>query len=157
MKIKEKTMKKIYLFALALIFISTLSFGSSITTNNAKDEYSDESDIIVEHLLDTESSWNKSTLPAYIVGQPEIVIEKVIFQPGAQSLIHLHPVISAGVLLSGSLTITTDTNQVLHLQAGQAFAEVVNTWHYGKNEGKVPAELIFFHASTDGVPITILK
>ncbi|MBP9777760.1 MAG: cupin domain-containing protein [Rickettsiaceae bacterium] len=150
-------MKKTYLLSLVLFFINAFSFGSSTINSNVKDEYSSESDIIVEHLLDTEASWNQALLPVYIVGNPEIVIEKVIFQPGTQSLIHLHPIISAGVLLRGSLTITTDSGQVLHLQAGQAFTEVVNTWHYGKNEGNVPAELIFFHASTDGVPITILK
>jgi len=43
----------------------------------------------------------------------------------------------------------------LHLKAGDAIAEVVNTWHYGKNEGDMPAEIIVFYAGTEGLPITI--
>ncbi len=35
--------------------------------------------------------------------------------------------------------------------------EVVNKWHYGKNKGRRPAELIMFYAGTPGVPITIKK
>jgi len=35
--------------------------------------------------------------------------------------------------------------------------EVVNTWHYGRNEGDKPAEIIVFYAGEKGDPVTIKK
>jgi hypothetical protein len=43
----------------------------------------------------------------------------------------------------------------LHLKAGDPIVEVVDTWHYGKNEGKTPAEIIVFYAGTPDTPITV--
>jgi hypothetical protein len=43
----------------------------------------------------------------------------------------------------------------LHLKAGDPIVEVVDTWHYGKNEGNTPAEIIVFYAGTPDEPITI--
>ena len=65
--------------------------------------------------------------------------------------------INTGVLLSGQLTVLTEEGTTLHLNAGEALAEVVNTWHYGKNEGTLPAEIIVFYAGLAGTPITIEK
>ena len=58
-------------------------------------------------------------------------------------------------MLKGELTVTTKKGQVLHLRAGEPIVEVVDTWHYGKNEGKETAELIVFYAGVQGVPITV--
>ena len=55
-----------------------------------------------------------------------------------------------------TLTIARpEEGETLHLKAGDSIVEVVNTWHYGKNEGKDPAEIIVFYAGTPGTPITI--
>ena len=51
----------------------------------------------------------------------------------------------------------TDDGRTLHLKAGEAIVEVVNTWHYGKNEGQEPAEIIVFYAGIAGEPITVRK
>jgi len=70
---------------------------------------------------------------------------------------HEHPVINAGVLLSGELTVITEDNKTLTLKAGEAIIEVVNTWHYGKNEGSKPAEIIVFYAGIPNGPVTVKK
>jgi len=70
---------------------------------------------------------------------------------------HTHPVINAGVLLKGQLTVTTESGQVLHLRLYDPIIEVVDTWHYGKNEGDEPAEIIVFYAGIKGESITIKK
>lgn len=70
---------------------------------------------------------------------------------------HEHPVINAGVLLKGELTVVTEGGKTLHLKAGDALIEVVDTWHYGKNEGAEPAEIIVFYAGTEDEPITVRK
>ncbi len=108
-------------------------------------------------LAKTSSSWDGSALPDYPAGKPEITILRIEIPPGVQLPLHKHPVINAGVLLRGELTVATEDNKVLHLKAGDSIVEVVNKWHYGKNEGRKPAELIMFYAGTPGVPITIKK
>jgi quercetin dioxygenase-like cupin family protein len=61
------------------------------------------------------------------------------------------------VLLSGELTVVTKGGKTLHLKAGDPIVEVVNTWHYGKNESNKPAEIIVFYAGISDMPITIKK
>jgi quercetin dioxygenase-like cupin family protein len=117
----------------------------------------DVNTVKVDVLAKTSSSWDGSALPDYRGGKPEITILRITIPPGVQLPLHRHPVINAGVLLTGELTVTTEDNKVLHLKAGDSIVEVVNKWHYGKNEGRKPAELIMFYAGMPGVPITIKK
>jgi len=48
-------------------------------------------------------------------------------------------------------------NNILKLKAGDYIVEVVSKWHYGKNEGDVPPEIIVFYAGIKGMPINIKK
>lgn len=70
---------------------------------------------------------------------------------------HKHPVINAGILLKGELTVVAEDDTILNMRAGDTIVEVVGKWHYGKNEGDEPAEIIVFYAGTQGVPLTIKK
>jgi quercetin dioxygenase-like cupin family protein len=106
-------------------------------------------------LVRTGSSWDNSALPSYEKGNPEITIVRIEIPAGAKLPMHKHTVINAGVLISGELTVVTEDNKVLRLKAGDPIVEVVNKWHYGKNEGKGPAEIIVFYAGTLNKPITI--
>ena len=111
----------------------------------------------VEVLSKTSASWNGKALPDYPEGTPEITILKVIIPPGVELPVHEHPVINAGVMLKGRLTVVTEDGKTLHLKAGDTIVEVVNTWHYGKNEGDEPVEIIVFYAGVQGSPITVKK
>lgn len=102
-------------------------------------------------------SWDGSKLPEYPRGVPEISIVRIQIAPGAQLPLHRHPVINAGVLISGQLTVVTDEGKTLHLKAGEPIIEVVNRWHYGKNEGTVPADIIVVYAGVERGPVTINK
>jgi quercetin dioxygenase-like cupin family protein len=66
-------------------------------------------------------------------------------------------VINAGVLMSGQLTVETTDGNVLHLKAGDPIIEVVNTLHYGINEGTVPAEIVVFYAGIAGQAVSVSK
>jgi hypothetical protein len=35
--------------------------------------------------------------------------------------------------------------------------QVVNKWHYGKNEGNATAEILLFYAGVPDTPITVKK
>ena len=117
----------------------------------------EEKTIEVNVLAKTSSSWDGRELPEYPEGKPEITILKIIIPPHMQLPLHKHPVINAGVLLKGNLTVVTENNETLYLKAGDAIAEVVDKWHHGKNEGDEPAEIIVFYAGIKDVPITIKK
>jgi quercetin dioxygenase-like cupin family protein len=106
-------------------------------------------------LAKSSSSWDGSPLPAYPKGTPEVTILRIQIPPGARLPRHRHPVINAGVLLRGELTVITEDKKTLHLKAGDPIVEVVNKWHYGINEGKQPAEILVFYAGAEGTPITV--
>lgn len=113
--------------------------------------------VTTETLAKTNHSWDGSELTAYPEGSPQVTILRITIPPGAQLPMHLHPVINAGVLLKGQLTVMTTQNKTLHLEAGNSIVEVVDRWHYGKNEGEIPAEIIVFYAGVKGQSVTIKK
>ncbi len=109
----------------------------------------------VDVLATTSASWDGRSLPNYAKGKPEITILRIKIPQGVQLPLHKHPVINAGVLLKGELTVVTKDQETLHLKAGDSIVEVVDKWHYGINEGNEPAEIIVFYAGVQGIPITI--
>ena len=108
-------------------------------------------------LAKSTSSWDGTPLPAYPTKNPEITILKITIPPGAALPIHQHPVINAGVLLSGELTVTTEDEKTHRLNAGEALIELVKKWHYGKNTGKEPAVIVVFYAGARDSAITVRK
>ncbi|MBA6289490.1 cupin domain-containing protein [Colwellia sp. MB3u-4] len=115
----------------------------------------DTNKVIVETLTKTSLSWDGSELSAYPEGKPEVTILRITIPQGSELPMHKHLVINAGILLKGELTVITKENKTLHLKAGSSIVEVVDKWHYGKNEGEIPAEIIVFYAGVAGTPITI--
>lgn len=115
----------------------------------------DVNTVEVEELAKTSSSWDGGALPDFPKGQPEITILKITIPPKVRLPLHKHPVINAGLLLSGELTVVIEDKKILYLKAGDSIVEVVNTWHYGINEGHEPAEIVVFYAGIQGAPITI--
>ena len=111
----------------------------------------------VDVLAKTSTSWDGKDLPNYSKGQPEITILRIKIPPKTQLPLHEHPVINAGVLLKGELTVVTKNKETLHLKVGDSIVEVVGKWHYGKNDGTEPTEIIVFYAGVKETPITIKK
>ncbi len=108
-------------------------------------------------LIKSSASWDGQPLPAYRTGRPEITILRITIPPSHTLPMHKHPVINAGVLLKGELTVVTERGDILHLKPNDPIVEVVDTWHYGRNEGDEPAEIIVFYAGVKGEPVTIKK
>ncbi len=111
----------------------------------------------VDVLAKSTTSWNGTLLQPYSKGDPEVTILKITIPPKFELPLHQHPVINAGVMIKGELTVVTENKKVLNLKAGDALIEVVDTWHYGKNEGDDPVEIIVFYAGIEGKLITIKK
>jgi quercetin dioxygenase-like cupin family protein len=136
--------KLIYVICFALLLSSNVL---------AEDLNAVQTEVLAKSTL----SWDGSHLPDYPKGPPEVTILKIKIPPGVQLPLHTHPVINAGVLLSGELTVITEEKNILHLKAGESIVEVVDKWHYGKNEGDKTAELIVFYAGVSDTPITVKK
>ena len=128
-----------------LLAVAVSSFAAS----------ADSDSVTVEVLAQSTQSWDGQVLPDYKAGASEVTILRIIIPPHTRLPLHAHPVINAGVLLRGQLTVVTENDDTLHLKAGQAIIEVVNTAHYGINEGDIPAEIIVFYAGVRNKPITI--
>jgi len=128
-------MKKI-LIAILILFPSIL---------NALD--SSES-VHVETLVTSSHSWDGKLLPSYQSGQPEVTILRITVEPGVELPWHTHPVINAGVMIKGKLTVITKSGERLELAAGDTIVEVIGEIHRGINSGSEPAEIIVFYAGT---------
>ena len=109
-----------------------------------------ENAVDVDVLAKTSVSWDGTPLPNYPKGKPEITILRIQIPPKVKLPLHEHPVINAGVLLKGELTVVTKDNEKLHLKAGDSIVEVINKWHYGINESNKSAEIIVFYAGVQG-------
>jgi quercetin dioxygenase-like cupin family protein len=140
---KERKMKKTILAIIAASFIFITACAGPMTN------------IEVKQLAKSTKSWDGGVLPGYPEGQPEVTILRIKIPAGAKLETHYHPVINAGVLLAGELTVVAEDDKILHLKAGDSIVELVNKKHYGKNEGTEPAEIIVFYAGTEGKPITV--
>jgi len=117
----------------------------------------DSNAVSADVLVKTIHSWNGDTLPNYPKGQPEVTILKISIPPKTKLPLHQHPVINAGVLIKGELTVVTEDGKILHLIAGDPIVEVMNTWHFGENIGNEAAEIIVFYVGVQDEPITIKK
>ena len=122
--------------------------------------FSDEPDthgkIQVEKLIQNTTSWDGSDLPDYPQGEAEVTILKITIPPHTALPLHKHPVINAGVLLEGELTVVTPEGLVKQLKAGDPLIELVEQWHFGKNEGDEPAVILVVYAGEKGKPFTVL-
>jgi quercetin dioxygenase-like cupin family protein len=137
-----------------LSIILLLQTGCSMVRNS---QGTSGASTVVKELAKTSQSWNGEYLPVYPQGRPQITMLRISIPAGARLDIHSHPVINAGVLLSGELTVLTKDGKTLYLKAGDPIVEVVNTLHYGINQGNVPAEIIVFYAGTIDMPITVVE
>lgn len=116
--------------------------------------FAGDGDINVQVLAKTDVSWSNNPLPLYKNIKPEITILKITIPPGVFLPMHKHPVINAGYMIKGELTVFCEDGKVLGLKEGDSIVEVVDAWHYGKNEGNIPAVIVVFYAGYEGIPIT---
>ncbi len=137
-----------FAFWVFLGFIAALFFSCQ---EKGKLPQSPTSELLTESFL----AWNGDSLPSYPLGKPKISIVKVTIPPHSELPHHYHPVINAGVLLKGELTVIDVKGNVLEMKAGDPIIEVVNTIHYGKNNGDVPAEILVFYAGAAEMEIVV--
>ncbi len=112
--------------------------------------------IEIDILASSTSMWNGSTLPAYPEGQPEVSVVKITIPEGMALPLHIHPQMTAGVLLEGHLEVQTPEGARRELHAGEALIELVNQPHAGANIGDGPAVILVVYGGIEGQPVTQL-
>ncbi len=108
----------------------------------------------VTPLLKTTTSWDGKPI-VYPDGQAEVSALVIEIAPGGETDWHQHPVPSFGMVLEGTLEVQLKDGQVKRIEAGQALAEVVNTFHNGRNVGDKPLKLLVIYAGSVGTPLTL--
>ena len=136
----------------ALLWIAA---GCATPQNHCRPAFTEPGPPQVVELARSSRSWDGAPLPPYPAGQPEISIIRITIPAGTRLATHYHPVINAGILLAGQLTVVAENGHRHQLRAGDAIIELVDTLHYGINEGAVPAEIVVFYAGTEGGAITV--
>lgn len=91
----------------------------------------------------------------YPKGQAAVTGLVVEIAVGAETGWHQHPVASFALVLEGELEVRLKNGESRRFAAGQAFAEVVDTLHNGRNVGTVPVKLAVFYAGATDSTLTI--
>lgn len=112
------------------------------------------SSVSVSKRLTTQTSWDGKAI-VYPKGTPEITSLSIEIAPGAETGWHLHPVPSLAYVLQGELEVQLKNGQVKKVKSGEAFEEVVNTLHNGRNIGSVPVKLVVFYVGEVGQILTV--
>jgi quercetin dioxygenase-like cupin family protein len=98
-----------------------------------------------------------------VLGQPLVLPKKnpvlivSIFEiaPGARLARHKHPFSRYAYVLEGGITVEIDGGRRHSYRAGEVIVEAVDTWHFGMNEGSVPARLLVIDQVEAGQSNTI--
>ena len=93
-------------------------------------------------------------LPDYPTGRPRVTVVHYEVAPHARLALHRHPVINAGMVLRGELTVVADDGRERSFRAGEGVIEMVGRLHYGENRGEEPVELVMVYAGSDGLPLS---
>ena len=103
-----------------------------------------------EKLLSTSTSWDGIKL-SYPTDSAVISVVRYTIPPKRMLGVHYHSIINGGLLIKGDLTIVRESDRKdTTLHAGQAFVEMVNTWHHGENNGKDTVDLVMCYLGTKG-------
>ena len=137
-------MKKAIKLALSL-FITVLC-----TTNLS---YSAQKEV----LLNTTSTWDKAEYKKLKIKKPEVTVLKIVIGVNEELPMHKHDLVNVAYVKKGTLTVITDDNKEITLHEGEVLPELIGKYHYGKNTGKEPIELIVFYVGEKGTPLSVNK
>jgi quercetin dioxygenase-like cupin family protein len=105
-------------------------------------------------LMSTSTTWNGEPL-RYPAAPPQITALEIEIAPGAETGWHQHPMPSLAYMVEGELEVRLKDGRSQRLQAGDSFAEVVDTLHNGRNTGGQPARLIVFYLGVAAMPLSV--
>ena len=110
-----------------------------------------------EVLLKTTSTWDNAGYKKLKIKTPEATVLKIIIDVNEELPMHKHDLVNIAYVKKGILTVITDDNKSITLHEGEVLPELVGKYHYGKNAGNEPVELIVFYLGQKGTPLSVNK
>ena len=110
-----------------------------------------------EVLLKTTSTWDNAEYKKLKIKKPEVTVLKIVINVGEELPMHKHDLVNIAYVKKGTLTVITDKNEKITLHEGECLPELVGKYHYGKNNGKEPIELVVFYIGEEGTPLSVNK
>ena len=110
-----------------------------------------------EVLLNTTSTWDNAEYKKLKIKKPEVTVLKITINVGEELPMHKHDLVNVAYVKKGTLTVITDDNKEITLHEGEVLPELIGKYHYGKNAGKKPVELIVFYVGQKGTPLSVNK
>ena len=110
-----------------------------------------------EVLLKTTSTWDNAEYNKLKIKKPEVTVLKIIIGVGEELPMHKHDLVNVAYVKKGTLTVITDKNKKITLHEGDVLPELIGKYHYGKNTGKEPIELVVFYVGEKGTPLSVNK
>ena len=110
-----------------------------------------------EVLLKTTSTWDNAEYKKLKIKKPEVTVLKIIINVGEELPMHKHDLVNIAYVKQGTLTVVTDENKEITLHEGEVLPELIGKYHYGKNTGNNPVELVVFYLGEKGTPLSVNK
>ena len=116
-----------------------------------------EKNIKKEILLKTDSTWVNNKFNQININNPEVTVLKITIPPNMQLPMHKHPLINIAYVNKGDLTIIMESGDSRTFKQGESFAEVIEDFHYGKNNSSDTVELIVFYIGEKDTALSVNK
>ena len=136
----KKTIKLVIMLFLVILCTTNLS-------------YSAEKNV----LLKTTSTWDNTEYKKLKIKKPEVTVLKIVINVNEELPLHRHDLVNIAYVKKGTLTVITEDCKEITLHEGEVLPELVGKYHYGKNTGNVPVELIVFYLGEKGTPLSVNK
>lgn len=136
----QKIMKLVVVLFVAILCTATISYSAE-----------------KEVLLKTTSTWDNAQYKKLKIKNPEATVLKIVIGVNEELPMHKHDLVNIAYVKKGTLTVITDDNKEITLNEGEVLPELVGKYHYGKNTGKEPIELIVFYLGQKGTPLSVNK
>ena len=108
-------------------------------------------------LLKTTSTWDNTEYKKLKIKKPEVTVLKIVINVNEELPLHRHDLVNIAYVKKGTLTVITEDCKEITLREGEVLPELVGKYHYGKNTGNVPVELIVFYLGEKGTPLSVNK
>jgi len=135
--------------AASLALVISLAWGPA---NTQAGEYT--KGVVVTTLNTASTTTNGQAIEYPKTDAPEVRFLMIEIPPGAETGWHKHPMQCYAYMISGTITVETEDGKRSTFHQGQAFAEMVNALHNGKNTGTEPVWIMMTVTGAKGVPTT---
>ena len=145
----------ILLGALALLIVSvSYAFGAGAVSAQTQPSPTGPVGLTLTPILQTSTTFIDQPI-RFPQGDNQIVAVLAEVAPGGQVGRHMHPNPLFVYIVEGALTIEMEGHGAHTFSAGEGLAEVVNTWHNGRNLGDTPVKFLIVFAAQNGTPTII--